>query len=298
MTTGTTGANALLNTATPPATPPATAPATGATPPTTPPATAPEWLNGFSDEQKAFIHNKGFDSPVKLLESYQGVEKLIGKKENLMEMPAEDDPERMAKIMGIFDKLGRPEKFEDYAMEMHGIDATTPEGLEKLKVLKEKFHKAGLTRDQAADIASGFSELNKAEVEKAQAESAEKRTGEINKLKSEWGVEYDKNIALGQRAVAAYGLSTEVINNIEDGIGTHATLNLLKNMGERTREGSFVDGNSGKGDFMTKEMATSQLAELEKDSTFVGKLKSGDSAAMAKLEKLQNVAYGKVSYEL
>ena len=306
------GVNALLNQPTAPA--PSPAPGGGgggaATPPPAPPvppaASVPDptppptpastdWLNGLSDEDKAFIHNKGFDGVGKVLRSYREVEKLIGKKENVVVIPDPSDPDFAEKVASIQSRLGRPEKADDYSLKIHGADPNTEEGQAEAKYFQEKFHGAGLTRDQAALVAESLSELRKSNGEKIQAKSEEARKSEINKLKSEWGVDYDKNASLGQRAVAAYGLSKETIDGIEDGIGTFATMNLLRAMGEKTREGQFVASGSGKGEYYTKEMAAAEMKDLQNDKIFFDKLMKGDTESKAKWQRLKNVVHGNVS---
>ena len=112
-----------------------TTPAAGSVPAST------DWTNGFNEDLKGYTTSKGFKDPSAVVDSYRNLEKLIGVKEKLLQVPDDLGSKDMD---AVWNRLGRPEKAEGYSFK--GAD----EGFDKWA--KESFHKAGLTTNQAKSV--------------------------------------------------------------------------------------------------------------------------------------------------
>ena len=95
---------------------------------------------------------------------------------------------------------------------------------------------------------------------------------ELAALQTKWGADLDKNKAAGQRAVQSLGLSNDLIERVEQQIGSAAIVELLATIGRKSDEGGFKAG-AGTGDpnnpdTMTKEQAAAKVAELQNSAEF------------------------------
>lgn len=251
---------------------------------------AVDWLNGLSDDARGFIQNKGFKGPSDLLDSYRGLEKLRGvPQERLLALPEKaDDADAMGKI---YDRLGRPAKPEEYKLpEPKGAKAD-----EKfMEWAKGTFHKLGLSSQQAANLTAewnNFSEsMMSGQTQAFQAELA-KQEGQ---LKVEWGVDHDRNVAIAKKAAATFGISGEMIDQLESVMGFAGVMKHLHGIGSKLGEADFVDGGNGGGkNFggMSANGAQARIKELTQDKGFMAKLMAQDTAAKDEWNKLHAAAY-------
>ena len=189
-------------------TPPSTTAITPVTPPAsttvTPPVTAADWTSSLSPELKGFIQERGFKEPGEIAEQYRNLEKLRGvPADKLLRTPDSytDAKEQEAALNSIYDRLGRPKTAKDYGLEVpkEAGDAKQTEWA------ADVFHKAGLTKAQAAIVAKEWNDrqvnLTK-EFTDTQALTA-KQSAE--KLKTEWGQAYEQNIATAKAGQTALG---------------------------------------------------------------------------------------------
>ncbi len=151
------------------------------------------------DDLKGDPAFKDIDSLEKLAREHQNLQGLIGRKGLIV--PADDAPQEARDE--FFNAIGRPETVEGYDFG----DVQPPEGMPWRKEADEKVtaagHAAGATNDvmkamRAAYIESAAEDL--AAMEQRAAAFAE--TSEAA-LKSEWGGDYDANLATANQAVKA-----------------------------------------------------------------------------------------------
>jgi hypothetical protein len=243
-----------------------------------------DWTASLNEDLKGYIQTKGFKDPASVVDSYRGLEKLIGVKDKLLKLPDNDD---QAAWNEVYDKLGRPKDPKDYKFELP--KETNPE-FESWA--RDNFHKLGLTKKQGEELLKGYVELNSNTVQKQeQAKQIDLKAQEDN-LKKSWGHAFDQNVQMAKNAAAQFGFDAPTIDKLENAFGYEGAMKLLQTLGAKVGEASFVSSNSPKGfGVLTPDQAKYEIAELKKDAGFIQKWSTGDREAKAKLEHLHKWAY-------
>lgn len=245
------------------------------------------WNAGFDEDTSAYVGNKGWQSPVDILNSYRNLEKFAGGSKNLLELPGADaDP---TAFDAFYNKLGRPESPDKYGLKVpDGADADLTDWF------KQNAHKTGLTDKQAATLFDAWNEMSASRMQAMQQEALQTSEQEIAALQKEWGQGYEAQIDSGKRAVAALGYDAEKLNALESKMGTAEMLKLFAAVGSKMGEDSFADGNrSGNTTFgLTPAAASQQIADLKMDKNFMNEYLSGNKDAVAKMQRLMGFAHG------
>ena len=255
---------------------------------TTPAAGSPAPWYGQADEATAaYITNKGWDNPIKAIESYRNLEKFAGGSKSLVELPGPDADD--AKLGEFYNRLGRPESPDKY-------DLKAPEGAdpELTDWFKGTAHKYGLTAKQAASLYSDWNQMAAGKGEAMAAEAQQSSEKEIAALKKEWGQGFEKQIDMGKRAVAALGFNEQQLSTYEAKLGTAEMLKLFSTLGSKMGEDSFEGGErTGSGSFgLTPAAARQQISDLKTDKSFMDGYLSGNPEYVAKMKRLNEAAYG------
>ena len=273
----------------PPATPPAAPPAAGA-PPAAPPA-AGDWFARLSAEDRAYAQNKGWadgSSGDALFQSYRQLEQLLGNDRAGRTFTIPKDAADADGWNAVYDKLGRPKAASDYQIEF-------PEGTDPALAssAKEWFHRAGLNPAQAAAVASGYQEAERALVERVQAEH---RQG-IEALRTEWGAEFDHRVQIARTACGAAGMSQDDVAALESAIGPARAAKVLEFFGRNYVEGEPPGPGAarlkGFGQ-MTPVSAQQKMDSLRNDPNFMQRYDSNDpkvrAAAIEEMDALARLA--------
>lgn len=246
------------------------------------------WAQGADELTSGYIQNKGWDNPLKAVESYRNLEKLLGadKANNAVVIPRADaDAKEWA---AVYDKLGRPSAPDGYKVPL-------PEGgdPEFHKASMGKFHELGLTQKQGETLMNWYNESVMQQMQQVEAQRAEMFNQEEAAVRQEWGAAYTQNLAQAQAAARGLGLNAETIDALSDTLGHKATMNLLAKIGTRLGEDSFVSGdvNNSFGNAMTPAQAKAQIQSLMSDKDFTTKYMSGNQDAKAKMAQLHAWAY-------
>lgn len=243
------------------------------------------WTAGFDEDTMAYVGNKGWDSPSSLLESYRNLEKFQGGSKNLVEIPGDDaDASRMGQF---YDRLGRPETADQYGFEV-------PEGgdADMANWFGQTAHQYGLSSKQANAIFNEFNQMMQGRMEEFETNQRLGAERAIDELKSEWGRDFDKMLSSGQKAVAALGYDEAALSALESKMGTAEMMKLFSAVGARMGEDAFVDGQSSGGFSTSPAQARMQVSELKADAQFMDRYLGGDKAAVEKMQRLMNIAYG------
>lgn len=254
----------------------------------------PSWLGEADAELAGYVQNKGWKSPVELLNSYKGLEKLAGAPaDKILRLPDEGDD---AGWNDVLTKLGRPATPEEYKIEV------PPEvGDEKFAAeAKGWMHKAGLTAKQAEAIAGEWNAAMKARVEeqqaieRQQAEAFEKKSAEdLEAIARKLGPDqYAEAVEYGRRAVRHYGLKEEQLTALERVMGTEAFTMLLSDAGRARSEAKFVGSEQASSFTMSRAQALAKIDALKADKEWQDRYLNGGAKERDEFERLNKVAYG------
>jgi len=263
---------------------PAPTPAPTPAPAPAPAPVASDWTSTLDADAKGYIQNKGFQDPKMLLDSYKGLEKLIGVKERVILKPEKEDD--AAAWNDFYNKAGRPEKATDYQLGL------PTEGTDKAFAdwAHENFHKAGLNKSQAANLAKAYMEFSGNLQAQQQQAHTETITQAESVLKGEWGAAFEQNKNVANKAVQGLGIDQATLAKLEGAMGPAATAKLFHTIGSKMGEDTFVSGSRG-GGILTPEAAANKISELRNDSNFVARFSKGDSDAIKELNDLHKWAY-------
>lgn len=275
--TGTTSTSAALGD-------PGAAPATTASPAGD---NRPGWLpETATPEQVGYVQNKGWDDPVKMLDSYQNLEKLRNVPgERLLQIPGEDDAEGWNEV---FSKLGRPADAAEYKIDVpDGSPAEYADGF------RSRAHELGLTAKQVEGLAQWNNEFAGQFAEQRTQQTAAQFEADSTALKQEWGAAFDDKLMAARAVREKLGWDDATVDKLSSALGHKATLQLLADLGEKTGEADFVSGRTpsatGK---LTPDQAKSEIKALQQDKVFTAKLMNKDADALKRWTRLHQFAAG------
>jgi len=247
---------------------------------------APDWRADLDDGLGALVQQKGWRSARDVLSSYQNLEKLVGG--DRVAVPARDAG---AEAWGpVWDKLGRPKDAADY-------EFAPPEGISYDKAHAEWFRatafKLGLSQDQAQELHDAFLAHFPA------AEAAEPPDDSGVDLRQLWGRQYERNMAAARRAYGAFLGDEKPFQEIADGIGEGALMDLLAKVGRAIGEDSITaradakgNGPRSAGEALSEIARLQQAAKADAKHPYVNKTHPEHKATVKRMEDLFAVAYG------
>ena len=190
-----------------------------------------------------------------------------------IKLPDEKDPERGKKLGEIYGKLGRPADPTGYKAEV-----ALPEGVQLSEQHEQGFrqaaHAMGLSNAQYEGVMKFYANyLGEAMQGQAQSMGQSKEEGE-KALKQEWGVNYQKNLALAQRglgALAKDALGEEAESFIAEVNGTPLAnsprfMKLLAHLGADLQEDGLITGEPEAG--FNKDALEGKIAEKKADKAY------------------------------
>jgi|TARA_A100001515_G_C4554158_1_gene204462 hypothetical protein len=146
--------------------------------------------------------------------SFVNAQRLIGAdKLPLPKNPTEED------LSNIYSKLGRPDEPSGYALQADGQMLSD----EDVNTVSDIFHKLGLSKQQANGVIDYYKSSVQQTTEAMAKESAQQKTEIEQKLKAEWGADYDAKVSQANQAVADIA-GQEVLDMVlQDGtkVGNH-----------------------------------------------------------------------------
>lgn len=249
-------------------------------------APAGNWYDGFDDDTRGYVQNKGWQKPDDLLNSYRNLEKLTGAgPDKLFKLPDDGDTEGWNNLYG---KLGRPEKPVDYKLPL-------PEGAdgEFADWAKGTFHELGLTTKQGEALAAKWNEFVGGKATASQEQFKMEIANQDKALKQEWGAAYEQNLNVARNAARELGFDAPTVDKLEQSLGFSGLMKMMHNIGSKVGEASFVSGDTSTGKFgiMTPEAARSQIKALQSDAAFVRDYTAGKVDARQKMQQLHQWAY-------
>ena len=241
----------------------------------------PDWFGGFQDEGlKSYAQNKGWKDPSSMVDSYRNLEKLVGVKEKLLQVP---DNLGDAKAMeDVWKRLGRPEKPEEY-----GIKA----GNEKFgEWFSKTAHELGLNRNQAEALFKKYDEFAGAEQSQTEAQLKAESDKLINDLKTKWGAAHDQNLNVAKQAATQFGIDADMLNKMESSLGFAKTMEFLHTVGSKLGEPSFEAGKPLRNDVqLSPSQAKERISQLILDKDFSNKYVNGGVQEREEMRRLNEM---------
>ena len=196
------------------------------------------WMESLPEELREDATLKSiqdFPSMAKMLVSGQ---KMIGA-DKIMVPGKESTDEDWGKI---FNKLGRPEKSDGYALAKPEIPEGMPWDDKAVLAFQEAAHKTGLLPKQAKDLFDWYNGIVTDAYTGSQKATQEAYDGAVAALKKEWGAAYDQKLELAESAVRAFG-GEEAIEELKLK-NRPQLIKLFSNIGSQISEGKLkgMDG--------------------------------------------------------
>lgn len=230
-----------------------------------PASPAPDWTEGFDDDLKGFVANKGWQDAHAAVEAYRRLEKFVGAER--IAVPREGDAEG---VKAALRRLGAPEQADGY-------DLAPPEGLpagfygdDTVDWFRELAHQASLTKTQATTLHDAWTqEMLRLDGEEAARREAEERDLDAA-LRQKWGQTYDQKVELARRAAARLG-ELHQLDALERRIGAPALVALFAGLGEAMGEDEVL-GMGAAGFATTPEEARAAIAAMDADAATMAAL--------------------------
>jgi hypothetical protein len=235
------------------------------------------WTAVITDpDVKGFAELKGWKGPEDAVKSYRDLEKFQGvPAERLLKLPETGDADGWKAINA---KLGfaPPTEAKDYNLPV-------PDGFERgfADAMSAKFHEIGVPTEMGRKIAEAANAFNIEQMKLAeqQLDLEHKQDGE--KLKAEWGGNYDKLTQLADRAsdeiVKKGWISPQEMELMRDALGSAKWMKLMANLGSQQGEAAFHTNDQSQGGSyaMTPDAARVRLNQLAKDGEWMKRLEAG-----------------------
>lgn len=258
---------------------------------------AADWRLGLEDDLAGLVQQKGWRSAKDVLTSYRNLEKMLGG--DRLALPAKDaGPEAWGPV---WDKLGRPTDAAGYAFQAPGegdpgggdYDGPTAQWF------RDTAFELGLTQAQAKKLHDSF--LERFGQAKVTAPEAPVYAVQEPDLKSLWGRQHDRNMAAARRAYGTFLGDEAQFNQIADGVGTTALLDLLAKVGHATSEDSMTGrADARNGGPRSAAEALGEIGRLQTAAKadpkhpYTNKTHPDHAATVKRMEDLFALAYGKI----
>ena len=238
---------------------------------------------GLDADLSKWLGDKGYDSPQAAFAAHREIERWQGR---AIELPGADAAP--AQWDRIYNRLGRPERPEEYAVDFGG-DVGEQEKAYVLSAL----HGLGLTQKQVEGLYQ-FQVERIARANKA-AEVAKNRVIEedFKKLDAEWGVDKDRNDEIAKRAVRALGLEAGELDMLGEAMKSHAAIwRVMRKVGQRLGEDRSI-GRAESRLAASKAEALSKIESIRADGAhpYNNERHPGHQAAVAEMLDLHRVAF-------
>lgn len=202
--------------------------------------------------------------PEKLATSYLELEKSFSGR---VKLPGEKATEEE---WGAFHKaLGRPEKPDDYKIDLPAMPEGLPQNGELLKTFLPVFHAAGLTQKQVQQIATKYAEAELAEYQTRKTQEGTIRQENLAELEQAWGATYKQQMALGDKAVQEWGDADlrELLQHPV--IGTEPALRrFLAKIGQLGLEGKYYDADAVGAAMQSPAELDTRIAAIKADPAY------------------------------
>ena len=247
--------------------------------------------NNFQDlipeEYKGEKSLSNFKDMNDFVKSYLSAQKIVGADKIPVpnKFATEDD------WKAVFNKLGAPEKPEDYKYSFKEGEVDQ----EVLTSFNQQAHKLGLLPSQAESLIKFYNDMNEGSSIQAEEKAAETKLHTENELKREFGPQYVKRLDQAKR-LASSTLGNEFLENtyLQDGSRLGDNLNVVKafsELADKLSEDEVVKGDSSS--YMTANEIEKEITSLtEEGSPYWIKTHPNHQKAVQEVLKLREILNG------
>lgn len=245
------------------------------------------WFADFKNpEVRDWVSKVNLPNAEMAAQKAYSLEKLLGadKAGRAIVLPKDGDEKAQAEF---FTKLGRPEKAEDYKIEM-------PEGsdLEQMKAALPLLHKHNLTQAQASGLVREWTEMQLASQKAAVEKMEQQAVLDREQLKKEWGSEFNTRVQMANAAMRAAGLDAEDGMRLEAALGVAKAAKMMAALGKAHMEAPVHRSDDNPTNFgTTPEEAKARITSLKNDKAWTKKYLDGDTSAREEFARLHQIAY-------
>lgn len=256
-----------------------------------PPApTGLEWLGQNVDaELLGHAQNAGWKTPADAVSGHRNLERLLGADRAGRTVVLPKDDATPAELSDFYNRLGRPGTADGYGIKV-------PDGHDPkfAQFISSKMHDLGITGKAGKALADAYGEFAQQQVAAEEAQIQAAVTAENEKLKADWGAEYDMRRELSRRAASQLGIEAKDIDVLESAVGFSKVMKAFAKIGDMLREHG-AEGMAGleMGGFaQTPEGAKAQRTQLMADKDWRAKAMVANSKEWAELQKLDRIIAG------
>jgi len=247
--------------------------------------------NNFQDlipeEYKGEKSLSNFKDMNDFVKSYLSAQKIVGADKIPVPNKFATDEDWKA----VFNKLGAPEKPEDYKYNFKEGEVDQ----DLLSNFNQQAHKLGLLPQQAESLIKFYNDMNEGSSIQAEEKATETRLNTENELKKEFGPQYAKRLDQAKR-LASSTLGNDFLENtfLQDGSRLGDNLNVVKafsNLAEKLSEDEVVKGDSSS--YMTANEIEKEITSLtEEGSPYWNKTHPNHQKAVQEVFKLRELLNG------
>ncbi len=234
------------------------------------PASAAPWYAPFNLDEPSvrFIEDRKFNDMGTLLKSAQEADR-VARSRNVLEKP---DPANVKEWNG-WSELGWKPKFDEYALKR----PQTPESFAYMPgfedAVRKIAHENRVPLGAAQALLDGLTDYAVKEVDAMDAKGIRANADLANKLKADWGGNYDRNVEMARRAARHLGVGIEEQGELEAVMGSARLLALFQKIGTAIGEDTLVT-SAGSALPENVETLRAELRRLQSDKDFMASLKN------------------------
>ena len=213
------------------------------------------------DEYKAEKSLENFKDMDDFVKSYLSAQKIVGADKIPVPNKFATDDDWKA----VFNKLGAPEKPEDYKYSFKEGEVDQ----ELLSTFNQQAHKLGLLPQQAESLIKFYNDMNEGSFVQAEEKAAEARLNTENELKREFGPQYAKRLDQAKR-LASSTLGNDFLENtfLQDGSRLGDNISVVKafsQLADKLSEDEVVKGDTSS--YMTAKDLEKEIASLQEEGS-------------------------------
>jgi hypothetical protein len=249
---------------------------------------APDWRSSLPKELQENASLRKFTSIPALAGAYVNAQKLIGGDK----IPVPTEHTTPEEFRGILNKLGLPEKAEDYKIEFKEKSL----GADFTKAFQGKAHELGVLPKQAQAMADWFGELAGQEAGNTEKLIKEQFEATVTDLKKDWGNAFQLNVGRANKVLLEYGGKEMVDAFNKEGLGSNkSVLQFLAKMGEHLyKEQKVVGGDdTSLGDQLSPKELDVAIGKLRAEPAYFNKQDPRHKGLVEEVNRLSELRWPK-----